>query len=99
MSNHTFQTSVNTIRDVEHDVTINFDYSPSEEQWFDPFNGEGSPGYDASVELLEVKTVLQNKKTLDFILSQDQIPETEWDLLEMRAMEYVDGLESDEPYE
>jgi len=99
MPDYTFETSVVTIRDVEHEVTVQFDYSPPEEQCFDPLKGEGSPGSDASVEFLSVDTTLNNMKVLNFVDSSDQLPKKEWDLLEMRALEHVESVAPEERYE
>jgi len=95
MSNYTFKTSVVTIRDVEHEVVVNFDYSPPEEEKFNPLEGIGTPYSPAEVSLLSVDTVLFNAKSLNFVDVADQLPQSEWDLLEMRAFDYVEEVEGE----
>ena len=95
MPNYTFKTFVVTIRDVEHEVTVNFDYAPPEEEKFNPLEGVGNPYFSAEVSLLSVDTVLFNAKKLNFVDVPDQLPQSEWDLLESRAFDYVEEVEGE----
>ena len=95
MPNYSFKTSVVTIRDVEHEVTVNFDYAPPEEEKFDPLEGVGNPYSAAEVDLLSVDTILFNAKKLNFLDVPEQLPVSEWDLLESRAFEHVEEMEGE----
>jgi hypothetical protein len=71
---------------------VYFDYDPGEDQWFDARAGVGSPGYPASIEIMEV----------DFGCGREDVgvyPQLNLDAIHNQIVDSVQAAEEDDEAE
>ena len=82
-------TEMTFYHDDDTPFVVRFDYDKGEDQWFDAKAGVGSPGYDPSVSITEVRFA-------DKWESPEVYPQMDWERMEQEVLEKLIELEADE---